>query len=183
MSEACLNDTTNLGVCGQACTNYPKWQVCYFFAISYERSEWWSWFFACRGAWRFPASQCYDFAKVPKIASLQCLNYNISNKNVVTKLIFCIFFAFFCTSKLISTLCLGIKVFYKVIPSSLIGMIKHSQITQSNKFAIFLQYLKKEVRVVAHFCMQINIKVSTSWHYCFWWNSLDMSKVLKIESW
>ena len=35
---------------------------------------------------------------------------------------------------------LGIKVSYKVILSLLIGMIKHSQITQSNK------YLKKEVR-------------------------------------
>ena len=31
------------------------------------------------------------------------------------------------------------------------GMIKHSQSTQSNKFAIYLQYLKKEVRDRAHF--------------------------------
>ena len=31
------------------------------------------------------------------------------------------------------------------------GMIKHSQITQSNKFAISLQYLKKEVRNGDHF--------------------------------
>ena len=38
---------------------------------------------------------------------------------------------------------LGIKVSYKVILSLLIGMIKHSQSTQSNKFAISLQYLKK----------------------------------------
>ena len=30
-------------------------------------------------------------------------------------------------------------------------MIKHSQITQSNKFAISLQYLKKEVRNGSHF--------------------------------
>ena len=30
-------------------------------------------------------------------------------------------------------------------------MIKHSQITQSNKFAISLQYLKKEVRSRGHF--------------------------------
>ena len=40
---------------------------------------------------------------------------------------------------------LGIKVFYKLILSLLMGKIKHSQITHSNKFAIFLQYLKKEV--------------------------------------
>ena len=41
---------------------------------------------------------------------------------------------------------LGIKVSYKVILSLLMGMIKHSEITQSNKFAISLQYLKKEAR-------------------------------------
>ena len=40
---------------------------------------------------------------------------------------------------------LGIKVSYKLILSLLMGKIKHSQITHSNKFAIFLQYLKKEV--------------------------------------
>ena len=46
---------------------------------------------------------------------------------------------------------LSIKVFYKVILSLLMGMIKHSQSTQSNKFAISLQYLKKEVRDRVHF--------------------------------
>ena len=39
---------------------------------------------------------------------------------------------------------LGIKVSYKVILSLLMGKIKHSQGTQSNKFTISLQYLKKE---------------------------------------
>ena len=33
------------------------------------------------------------------------------------------------------------------------------------------------------FCMQKNIKVSTSWHYRFRWKWLDMSKVPKIENW
>ena len=46
---------------------------------------------------------------------------------------------------------LGIKEAYKVILSLLLGMIKHSQSTQSNKFAISLQYLKKEVRKEVHF--------------------------------
>ena len=46
---------------------------------------------------------------------------------------------------------LSIKVFYKVVLSLLMGMIKHSQSTQSNKFAISLQYLKKEVRNGVHF--------------------------------
>ena len=63
---------------------------------------------------------------------------------------------------------LGVKVFYKVIPSFMMGMIKSSQITQSNKFAISLQYLKKKklgMELILY--MQINIKVSRSWHYCF----------------
>ena len=39
-----------------------------------------------------------------------------------------------------------IKVSCKVKLSLLMGMIKHSQSTHSNKFVISLQYLKKEVR-------------------------------------
>ena len=35
--------------------------------------------------------------------------------------------------------------------SLLMGIIKNSQSTQNNKFAIFLQYLKKEVRDGVHF--------------------------------
>ena len=46
---------------------------------------------------------------------------------------------------------LSIKVSYKVILLLLLGMIKHSQSTQSNKFAISLQYLKKEVSNRGHF--------------------------------
>ena len=41
---------------------------------------------------------------------------------------------------------LDIKVSYKVILLLFMDMIKHSQITQSKKFAISLKYLKKEVR-------------------------------------
>ena len=39
-----------------------------------------------------------------------------------------------------------IKVSYKVILSILVGMIKHSQSTQNNKFVISLQYFKKQNR-------------------------------------
>ena len=38
-----------------------------------------------------------------------------------------------------------------VILSLLIGMIKHSQITQGDKFAIPLQYLEKKVMHGVHF--------------------------------
>ena len=43
------------------------------------------------------------------------------------------------------------KVSYKLTVSFLMGMIKHSQSTQINKFAISLQYLKKEIRKGIHF--------------------------------
>ena len=46
---------------------------------------------------------------------------------------------------------LGIKVSYKVMLSLLMGVIKHFQSTQGNKFSISLQYLKKEVRDRVHF--------------------------------
>ena len=72
---------------------------------------------------------------------------------------------------------LGIKVSYKVILSLLTGTMKHCQSTQSNKFAISLQRLKKKTLGMEFiFCMQINTKVSKSWDYCFWWKSPDMSK-------
>ena len=41
----------------------------------------------------------------------------------------------------------------------LMEMVKHSQNSQNSKFAMSLQYLKKEVRDEVDFCMQINIKV------------------------
>ena len=47
------------------------------------------------------------------------------------------------------------------------GMIKHSQITQSNKFVISLQYLKKKLGMELIFGMQMNVKVSASWYYPF----------------
>ena len=46
---------------------------------------------------------------------------------------------------------LSIKVSYKVILSLLLGMIKHSQYTQSSKFSISFQYPQKEVRNGVYF--------------------------------
>ena len=53
--------------------------------------------------------------------------------------------------KLISKLTLVIKVSYKAILSLLMGMIKHSRSTQTNKIVISLKYLKKGVRNGVHF--------------------------------
>ena len=57
---------------------------------------------------------------------------------------------------------LDIKNFYKVILSLLMGMIYDSQNTQINKFAISLQFLKKKLVMEFIFCLQVNIKTSTS---------------------
>ena len=48
---------------------------------------------------------------------------------------------------------LDIKVSYKLILSLLMSMIKHSQSTQSSKFAMFLQDLKKEVNDRVNFLL------------------------------
>ena len=80
------------------------------------------------------------------------------------KLIFCMQMNIKVSYKLIFNT-LGIKFSYKVTLSLLMGMIKHSQSTQSNKLAISLQYLKKEVRDEVHFL----------------WT--DLSKVSKTGSW
>ena len=51
----------------------------------------------------------------------------------------------------LNTLCI---VSYKVVLSLLMDMIKHSQSTQSNKFRISLQYLKKKLGMEFISCMQ-----------------------------
>ena len=110
---------------------------------------WWGW-------WRI--------TKVPKITSLQCF-YCISKKKVRDE------DDFLDEEKHQSFLqvninILGIKFFCKVMLSLLIGMIilKVLKVTS-------LQYLysisKKKLGMEFILCMQINIEVSTSWHFCF----------------
>ena len=67
-----------------------------------------------------------------------------------------------------------------MILSLVMGMIKHSQSTQSSKFAISIQYLKKYVQDGVHF---LHADKHQSWHYCYWWKWPDISKVSKIGSW
>ena len=101
-------------------------------------------------------------------------------KKLEIKSIICMQINIKLSQKLISTV--WASWFSQGILLLLMGTFKHSQRTQSNKFAISLQYLKKEVRNRFIFYMQINIKVSASWGYCFWWKWPDMSKVPKIGS-
>ena len=103
--------------------------------------------------------------RVPNIASLQCL-YNISKKKLKMKLIFWIQINIKVSQKFISTLWVS-KFPIRLKLSLLMDMIKHFQINQSYKFAISLQYLKKEVMNGGHFWHGINVKVSTSLYYPF----------------
>ena len=65
----------------------------------------------------------------------------------------------------------GIKVSYKMILSLLMDMIKHSHSTQSKKFAMSLQYLKKEVRDGVHY-------LHVDKHQSF--NKVTLSFLLKV---
>ena len=62
---------------------------------------------------------------------------------------------------------LATRVSYKLILSLLMSMMKHSQSSQSNKFANLCNVSKKKLGMGYIFCKQINIKVSKSSHYCF----------------
>ena len=53
---------------------------------------------------------------------------------------------------------INIKVFYKLVVLFLLVTARHAQNSQTSKFVISLQYLKKEG--MKFFCMQINIKLS-----------------------
>ena len=78
---------------------------------------------------------------------------------------------------------LDFKVSYKVILALLMGMIKHSQSTQSNTFAISLEYLKKEGSIGVH---SLHADKHQSFHKVamfFGWKWPDMSKIPKIGSW
>ena len=52
------------------------------------------------------------------------------------------------------------NISYKVTLTWLMDMIKHSQSTPRNKFAVPSQYLKNELRMELYFCTQRKIKVS-----------------------
>ena len=113
--------------------------------ISQGKCEGWTWSFAYRLTSKVSSNCYYHFRcvcpgmhKLPKITSLLFL-CNILRKNWVIKLIFCMQVSM----KFISTLWAS-KFPTRLILSLLMGgMIKCFQITQSNKFAIPLQYLKK----------------------------------------
>ena len=116
--------------------------------------------------------------KVPKMTSLQCL-YNISKMKLEMKLIFSMQISF---SK-VDFNTFGIKVSYKVMLSLLMDMIKISQSTQVTSLQCLYNISKKKLGMEFIFCLQINIKVPTSWHYRFWWRWPQMSKVPEIGSW
>ena len=87
--------------------------------------------------------------KVPKIASLQYL-YNNSKKKL--KMLSWFFACKYQHQKFPEKTLRASNSPIRLILLLLMGMIKYSQITQSNKFAISSQYLKREVRNWDHFC-------------------------------
>ena len=78
---------------------------------------------------------------------------------------------------------LDIKVSCSVILSLSMAMIKYSQSSESNKLTIYCNISKKKLGMEFLFYVKIIIKVSTSWHYHFWWNWPRMSEVKRTGSW
>ena len=60
-----------------------------------------------------------------------------------------------------------IKLSYKLILLILVGMVRPVQITQNNKFAKSLQYLKKEVRNEVEFLCRWASQIFIYWFYHF----------------
>ena len=145
-----------------------KWVMVLIFCMqkSMKASNWYSDFW-----WS-------SFRKVPKIATLPCL-CSISKKKLKLKSIFCMQINLkFPTSWFQQ---FRHQSCYKVIVLLLVVVIKHSQSTQSNKFAILHNIQKKEVRDGVLFCMHVNIKVSKSCYYCFSWKWPEMPKLPKVR--
>ena len=108
--------------------------------------------------------------KVPKIRSLHIFAISPEKHGVESgvKLIFC--------------LQINTNVFYKLLLSLWVCLARHAQTTQNNKFAISLQYLKKELSDEVDFLhadkheslLQIDTMILMGWS--------SISKVPKIAS-
>ena len=119
-------------------------------------------------------------SKDPKIRSLHIFAI-FSEKNVGWRWFFC--------------MQIRMKVSYKLALWFLMGIVKHSQSSQNSKFAMSLQYLKKEVGGEIGFLhaekhqsfLQVDFdfwasKFPLRWyyHYCWPWSSI--LKLLKVTS-
>ena len=104
--------------------------------------------------------------KVPQISAYLC---NISRKAREMKSMFC--------------LQVNTKVFYKLIVSLWVCIVRHVQSTQNNKFTISLQYLKEIIKDEVDFLSadkrQRFFKVILSLYACVW---PGMAKLPKITS-
>ena len=105
--------------------------------------------------------------KVPKITSLKYLS-DISRKAWRMKLIF--------------YLQLNTESFFKLILSFYVRVARHTCITQNNKFAFSLQYIKKEVSDQIDFPHVDKHESSLQIYIDIWWGWSNIPKVLKISS-
>ena len=94
--------------------------------------------------WEWPS-----ITKVPKIASLQCF-YNISKKSLKWNW----FFVCRYTSK---------------FPTNWYQPFGHQSFLQGNAIITAIIISKKKFWIEFILCIQVNVKVSTSWHYRFLW--------------
>ena len=105
--------------------------------------------------------------------SFQCL-CSISKKKLKIKLIFCVQINIKVPKSWFQHL--GHQSFLQVDASVIDG---HDQVLKITNLQYLCNLSKKTLWLEFIFCMQINIKVSTSWHYDFWWKWPGMSEVPK----
>ena len=63
----------------------------------------------------------------------------------------------------------------------IVCVTRHAQSIQNNKFSIFLQYLKENVKDGVDFYIQISMKVSHKLVLWFWWNCQAIPKFWKSK--
>ena len=81
-------------------------------------------------------------------------------------------------------LLINMQGFFKLILSFYVCVSGYVQVTQNNKFAISLNYLKKEVSDKLIFCMQVSMKVSYKlilWYWLGWSSILKVSKMASFQ--
>ena len=120
--------------------------------------------------------------KVTKIANLQCLYNKYCIKEVKDEVYFLYADKHQSFLKVYFNT-LGIKVSCKFDIVIINGMIKHSEITESNKLVISLQYLKKEFRNRSHFWHADKCRRVYKLVLSFLWKWPDIFEILRIGSW
>ena len=127
---------------GQAFPKFPKQQVCNVFTISQKRSQRWIWFFPWRYGWKSPTNRYYDswwgwsiYQSSQNRKFVMSLQLQYHRKKVRYEVDFLHADKYQSFLQVVFNI-LCITVYFMVILSLLMGMIKYSQSTPSNRLSM-----------------------------------------------